>query len=63
MALPCGVTVPVTYSSLELHHNGEDGTPRKHYSFSFKAGEHQREIFDEIMLFPIIVYLRLKTNC
>ena len=38
VALPCGVVVPVTFSSLEMPQVGEDGTPCRQYSFIFKAG-------------------------
>ena len=38
VALPCGVVVPMTFSSLEMPQMGEDGTPRRQYSFIFKAG-------------------------
>ncbi len=37
--LPCGVPLPVTYNNLELYEVGEDGTPPRKYSFSFKAGK------------------------
>ncbi len=44
VALPCGVMLPVTSSNLELTAVGEDGTPPKKYSFTFKAGQRSHNL-------------------